>query len=73
MRAVLVLRSQDHRNQLEGHFRAHAQRGNVALGSASEYVQEYLVRSALRGPIRRTARIVSRWIFRRGGTVAGGF
>jgi len=50
-------------------FRVHAQSGDVALGSASEYGQKYIVRGDLRGPSGRTARIISVWIVRRGDTV----
>jgi hypothetical protein len=61
--------SQDLWQELEGQIRVHAQSGDVALGSASEYGQKYIVRGDLRGPSGRTARILSVWIVRRGDTV----
>ena len=39
-----MLRSQDQWNELERQFQAHAQNCDVALGSASEYGQECIVR-----------------------------
>lgn len=61
--------TQDQWQELERQIRAHAQSGDVALGSASEYGQKYVVRGTLRGPTGRTTRIVSVWIVGRGETV----
>lgn len=60
--------TQDQWQELERQIRAHAKSGDIALGSASEYGQKYVVRGELRGPTGRTGPIVSVWIVERGDT-----